>query len=213
MEPVILDEINVEIDRRKVFIVLGGANKKSGWSGGQARARIESAAERAGNLIEPKGIYTFTSGKKLKGPAAFRNLEKVAVCVCTIGNYLEDEAARLFQEGSLLEALVLDVAGSLAAESTAEYIDRAIKRLAEEKGEKTSRRASPGYGDWKVEGQRRIFEILPAKRIGVSLTRSMMMSPRKSISFAAHVAEDPVNLRSADSCRDCAGNDCPFGKL
>lgn len=213
MEPVVLSGINLEIDPRKVSLVLGGSGKAGRWSGNQARERIERSAEKAVGLIEPKGIYTFTSGKDLEGPAVFANLERVAVCVCTIGKYLEDEVARLFGEGDLLEALALDIAGSLAAESAADHMDRLIGRLAEDQGEKTSRRASPGYGDWKIEGQSRIFQILPAGRIGVTLTSSMMMSPRKSISFAVHVAGNPVELRSAASCRNCGDSDCPYGKL
>lgn len=43
-------------------------------------------------------------------------------------------------------------------------------------------RFSPGYGDLSLEAQCDIFRALePARRIGLSLTESMMMSPSKSV--------------------------------
>ena len=77
-------------------------------------------------------------------------------------------------------------------------------------GLKTSCRASPGYGDWDVKEQKYLFELVPAERIGVTLTESSMMVPRKSVSFAVHIAQDPVRLRSEGSCRNCYMETCPY---
>ena len=45
-------------------------------------------------------------------------------------------------------------------------------------------RFSAGYGDWSLQDQPRLFALLPHAQLGVSLLPSMMMVPRKSVSFA-----------------------------
>jgi len=45
------------------------------------------------------------------------------------------------------------------------------------------KRFAPGYKGWDVSGQKLIFSVLPAAEIGVRLTESFMMIPRKSYSF------------------------------
>ncbi|MGD1049334.1 MAG: vitamin B12 dependent-methionine synthase activation domain-containing protein [Candidatus Krumholzibacteriaceae bacterium] len=134
----------------------------------------------------------------------------MAVCVSTIGPALEAEVTRLAGAGELLKAVVLDSIGSVAAEAVAEYIDRTIAAEAAREGLKTSCRASPGYGDWDVRGQAAIFRLLPAERIGVLLSETFMMAPRKSISFAMHVAGEPEKLRSENSCGNCGRTDCLY---
>ena len=50
-------------------------------------------------------------------------------------------------------------------------------------GEHLTSRYSPGYGDLPIESQHTILNLLDASRkIGVSLTGSLMMVPSKSVS-------------------------------
>ena len=113
----------------------------------------------------------------------------------------------------MLRAVVLDAAGSVAAEAAAEYMDRAIQERAAAEGLRTSCRASPGYGDWDVREQKALFGLVPAGRIGVRLSESGMMIPRKSVSFAIHIDENPTRMRSENSCRNCDREDCPYRLL
>ena len=46
-----------------------------------------------------------------------------------------------------------------------------------------------------------------------SLSESFMMIPRKSVSFAIHIAEKPARMRSENSCRNCDIKDCPYRLL
>lgn len=213
MDPVVLRNIEVEIDRPEVERVLGNIGRRPlKMREGPSKPRIERALGMAGELIEPAAIYTITVGERLLWPSIFAGLERVAVCVCTIGPALEAKVAELSRLGEVLEAMVLDAAGSVAAEATADYVDGRITEIAAESGERASRRASPGYGDWGVTGQKGVFSVLPAERIGVKLGPGMMMLPRKSVSFAIHVAKEPLRLRSEKSCGNCDDGDCPYRK-
>jgi len=208
MEPVVVEGFSVEIDEDEVKRLLG--MKGSLRRNERVEDVVKRSLELAGGLIEPKGIYTIIKGSEYPSSDRFSDLSMVAFCVCTIGDRLEGEVQRLSKEDRLLEAVVLDSIGSVAAEAAAEHMDRVIQAIAAEKGLKTSCRASPGYGDWDVREQEGIFKLLPASRIGVRLTESYMMVPRKSVSFAIDISEKPARMRSENSCRNCPMKDCPY---
>jgi hypothetical protein len=215
MEPVILEGFSVEPDSAEMSRLLGRKNgaAASAPAAGRIADALETALEESKALIEPKAIYLSSAGSDLPGSRTFADLERVAFCVCTIGPALEERVTALSKEGDMLAAVVLDAIGSAAAEAVARYANDRIDDMAAEEGLRTSCRASPGYGDWDVKEQIALFELVPAGRIGVTLTESGMMVPRKSVSFAVHIAKEPVRLRSESSCRNCDMETCPYRLL
>jgi hypothetical protein len=210
MEPVVLENFDVAIDPAEVRRFLGTRGKGSPAPAERYGGIVNEGVETAKRLIAPKGIYAYAGGRELPGSTIFAHLDRMAFCVCTIGPALEAEVTRLSSGGEMLKAVVLDAIGSVAAEATAAHIDASIAAEAAREGLKTSCRASPGYGDWDVREQAAIFKLLPAERIGVRLSDTFMMSPRKSVSFAMHVAAEPERLRSENSCDNCGRKDCRY---
>jgi hypothetical protein len=216
MQPVILEGFQVEPDQRELVKLLGerhildDADDHDSAKAGKIKAAIGKALDDARSMIEPKGIYEIVTGGELDGPSGFAALERVAICICTIGIVLEETVKVAMDAGRMLDGIALDAVGSAAAEAVARYMNDRIDEAATAEGLKTSCRASPGYGDWDVGGQRRLFDLLPAERIGVTLTPGSMMVPRKSVSFAVHVDKNPVRLRSENSCRNCDMDTCPY---
>lgn len=210
MEPVILEGFALDVDPNEVRRLLGRKQGSAKEHDPRAEKAIAEGIEAAKGLVEPKGIYLYAAGRDLPGSTVFAHLDRMAFAVCTIGPRLEAEVTALSNRGELLSAVVLDAIGSTAAEATADAIDRRIAAEAKAQGLKTSCRASPGYGDWDVREQRGIFALVPAGRIGVTLGESCMMMPRKSVSFAVHVAAEPEMLRSENSCENCRRRDCAF---
>ena len=210
MTPVLIENFSVTIDTVEVRRYLGSKDRKRPAPGERYDDVLNEVLRAAKGLVAPRGIYTYAAGRELGGPAGFTRLDRMAVCVSTIGPALEAEVTRLSGTGELLKAVVLDSIGSVAAEAVADYIDRIIGAEAAREGLKTSCRASPGYGDWDVRGQAAVFRLLPAERIGVRLSETFMMAPRKSISFAMHVAGEPERLRSQNSCGNCGRTDCLY---
>jgi len=210
MEPFILENFSVAIDPAGVRRFLGSKGRKRPAPGERYDDVVNDEMRAAVPLIAPKGIYTYAAGLELARSKIFAHLDRMAFCVCTIGPALEAEVTRLAGAGELLKAVVLDSIGSVAAEAVADYIDTKIAEESAREGLKTSCRASPGYGDWDVREQAAVFALLPAARIGVSLSETFMMTPRKSISFAMHVANEPERLRSENSCGNCGRTDCLY---
>lgn len=215
MEPVILEGFDIEPDSDELSRLLGrkngeGIGAPAAAAAGKVSKALDAALEESKDLIVPKAICVTAAGADLHGSEMFTDLEKVAFCVCTIGPALEERVTVLSRDGDILAAVVLDAIGSAAAEAVARYANDRIDEVAAAEGLKTSCRASPGYGDWDVKEQKALFTLVPAGRIGVTLTANSMMVPRKSVSFAVHIAEDPVRLRSESSCRNCDMETCPY---
>jgi hypothetical protein len=213
MELIILEGFSVRIDPAEVMRFLGSREGGREGTGRRLEKAVEEALSMAQGLLAPKGIYTVIAGRDLPGSKMFDELERVAFCICTIGPGVEKEISALSEKGELLEAIVLDSIGSVAAEAVAEYIDGRIQAEALREGLKTSCRVSPGYGDWDIREQVSIFHLLPGERIGVRLSEGYMMIPRKSISFAIQIAEEPIRMRSENSCANCDRVDCPYRLL
>jgi hypothetical protein len=210
MEPVVLEGFAIDIDPAGVRRFLGSKGRTRPAPGERYDDVVNDSIKAAGPLIAPKGIYTYAAGRDLPGSTIFAHLDRMAFSVCTIGPALEAEVTRLAGGGELFQAVVLDSIGSVAAEAVAEHIDRRIAAEAAAAGLKTSCRASPGYGDWDVREQGALFALVPAERIGVRLSETFMMTPRKSISFAMHIAKKPEMLRSENSCGNCERTDCLY---
>jgi cobalamin-dependent methionine synthase I len=83
----------------------------------------------------------------------------------------------------MMKALILDAIGSEAVEQVARQTDKVLCEKAREIDLWPSKRFSPGYKSWNIEEQRYIFRMIPGEDIGVTLNESLMMIPRKSVSF------------------------------
>jgi hypothetical protein len=88
---------------------------------------------------------------------------------------------------SLSKALMLQAIGTAQAEA---LCDSFCKDMESELQTKLRKRFSPGYGDLSLEVQKDIFALLePTKRIGVSLSDQMIMTPTKSVTAIAGICE------------------------
>jgi hypothetical protein len=135
--------------------------------------------------------------------------EKVAFFACTIGNYLEDLSAYLADNGLVLQATVLDAIGSGTAEKLAVWVEQSIRKDAGRDGLVVSRRFSPGYCDWDVSQQVLVFKALGNNAAGVTLNKSMLMAPQKSVSGIVGIGRPGKDIEQYNPCVTCLKKDCP----
>ncbi len=169
------------------------------------KKEIASLIEESRGLVEPKAVYTYLelvkiagndvhleSGDVLKGVILADMLkcgQKVAPYVVTIGPKLEDRASKLARENVFL-AFILEKIGDYALE-----IAKGSMKLLVEKtlADKVSD-FGPGEGTGKlfgIEQQAVLFQILkPSKNVGVRLTPSYLMIPKKSMSGVFAVTDE-----------------------
>lgn len=168
------------------------------------RLRIVSARQKTVRL--EKGI-TFT-GKRLV--ALLNGAQFVRLFLITIGDGIEHLATSLMHRGEHLDGYILDRIGSLAVEASTEATENTFRRKYESKGKSVSMRVSSGYCDWPVEEQSEVARALDFSRIGVSLTRTCMMVPKKSISGLVAIAPKGRFTGRASPCSVCDLKECSF---
>ena len=94
-------------------------------------------------------------------------------------------------------------------EKLAGEIEAEIRREAAADGLVVSRRVSPGYCDWDISQQKRLFQLLDSNTAGVTLTENKLMMPRKSISGVIGIGLPGKDIEKYNSCLTCTKKDCP----
>jgi hypothetical protein len=155
------------------------------------RTTIGEERRRALTLVRPASLWTVIDYKETNRHPVFAGAIRVALCLCTIGPALEAAVAELM-ETDVLRGLILDAFGSQAVAEISRQTERNVAARARELGLVPSKRFAPGYRSWPVEEQAFLFSRLPADRIGVRLTDSYMMIPRKSYSFRVNFCAGPA---------------------
>jgi hypothetical protein len=184
-----IENFRVEFDEKRILRLIG-YKKRSTEIKEPIKSLITEEKEKLDYLLHPASIYTIVGYDETNKHLVFKDAEKVAICICTIGPELEQEIEKLMEKNEMTRALILDALGSEAAEEVAIQSDRILAEKARVMNLWPSKRYSPGYGKWDVKEQRFIFRMLTAADIGVRLTESCMMVPRKSISFRINFYKD-----------------------
>lgn len=115
--------------------------------------------------------------------------------------------------GDVAAGAASDALASVLAEQAAEAAEARLRALAAAEGLYLTGRYSPGYGDWPIGVQPRIAALLDTpRRIGLCVTDTCLMLPRKSITAALGLSRTPVTGRRA-GCAHCALRDkCEYRK-
>ena len=136
-----------------------------------------------------------------------RNLDraqKVFPFIMTVGPELERTAASL---GDLLRQYYLEEMANIVLERTADWL---AEKLSRRWGFPGLSCMSPGsLEDWPISEQPKLFSLFgdTEKSVGVRLTKSLLMVPRKSISGILFPSEEGFI-----SCRLCPRENCPARK-
>ena len=175
---------------------------------GEALSLAEPKVGFAEAYVEEKGPdEVVISGRRFSSRVLRKNLDgigRVFPAVVTIGNRLEQKADRA---KDLLERYYLDMIGNLIlAEARSEASCRICRRFAIDR----LSWMSPGsLEDWPIEAQRPLFALLDGVEaaVGVQLTESLLMLPRKSVSGIFFPSETTFF-----SCRLCPRPHCESRK-
>ncbi len=140
--------------------------------------------------------------------------EKVACLAVTVGENIEREVTGRFRKGKYLSSMLLDAAATAAVEQAADLTEKAIFREVSREGYKMKSRYSPGYGDWSLVQQKDLYRLTGADEVGIKLTISMMLMPRKSVTAIIgleKVCTDKKNSPDEEkSCANCNNENCMF---
>lgn len=197
---------NIIIEFKSIEVPLKAVRKRLGYPsgmtdlGGEAQRIFDEELSVVSDLLEPKGVYTRlqirsneNSQLRFKNTEFTVNSEQVCkmlktseivtVFMATIGRRLETRVKELMDAGEMARGVILDAIGSETADEVADRMHRDIlSNLARESGMIVTPRFSPGYGDWPVSVQNEFAAIAGGDQIGIQVTESSLMVPRKSVS-------------------------------
>ena len=198
---------NLPFDDAEIARILSGGRRNRGFPD-TLLDRLNAAKDEARELIRPKAIYDIFDRKDLPHRECFDEAQKVVLAICTIGSALPDLAKKLMQDGRLVEGVLFDAIGSVAAEAVAGEINIIINERAKDLSLQVTERFSPGYCHWDISDQQLFFDKLNAKKINVALTDSFIMVPVKSICFAVNMGDNVLDSHWENRCMDCNEKDC-----
>ena len=128
------------------------------------------------------------------------------VLAVTVGMGVERELRRLSFVDPV-EQVVFDAAGTTVVERAADACESLVVAAAWERGLYTNFRFSPGYGDMPLETQPVLLAALDAqRRLGITLSKSLLMSPTKSVTAVIGLFNEP-QVDGHASCGDCLCRD------
>ena len=94
--------------------------------------------------------------------------------------------------------------GSALAEQVCDGAEQTLRQMLKAEGLYLTGRFSPGYGDWPISVQPLLAQALDTpRRMGMCVTESFLMLPRKSVTAVLGVSGQPVTGYRA-GCGHCA---------
>ncbi|UCE44364.1 MAG: vitamin B12 dependent methionine synthase [Candidatus Bathyarchaeota archaeon] len=213
----VLDAIPVELDPETVL-------KQLHLTSGKYVEEVQELIKTAHSVIHPKAIYEVSyvdsrsddsveiDGVSFTSRVLRINLEKIERVfpyIMTIGKELEDTANSF---SDLVKRYCLETIGNITIDSIGTYFEGFLKRRY--RLEKISEMNPGSLEDWPITQQEQLFSLFGNVKdlIGVELTDSLLMIPRKSASGIYFPTE--VTFYSCLLCprKKCEERQAPYDK-
>ena len=152
------------------------------------------------------GIFSLEGGALLRGNVLakhFAHAEELCAMVCTIGSRLEQKVSDYMSHDDRLRAILLDSIGSEAVDMLAQDACRIIREDSGLRSYEAGSPLSPGMPGFPLKEQVVVCGMVQAERIGVSLTETAMMIPRKSMSMIVGLGVNMPKWTKTEFCEIC----------
>lgn len=178
--------------------------------------RLSPAAAAAVFPLERKNGLLFCGGTELRGQAIAARMSGCERCIAlavTLG-FETDRMISVLGQTDTYRAVLADACATAATETLA---DRATALCRETfcRDKKITYRFSPGYGDLPLDMQQELLDLVDARRLlGLTVSRSMLLSPIKSVTAFIGIAEgDCRDDTLPHGCESCfMQKTCPYRK-
>lgn len=138
-----------------------------------------------------------------------KQCKKVVLFAATLGIEI-DKLINKYEIINIAKASVVQSCAAACIEKYCDMIQEDIKIKAKDEQLYVRPRFSPGYGDLTLMAQKDIFRILECtKRMGLTLTQSLMMYPTKSVTAFIGLTPNPQSCH-VDKCKICRNIGCEF---
>ena len=192
-----------KLNRNEAVRYLGGAGIRLNYRMDVLMDECEKAVlEKA----SPKYLYVekdlpcpqIMGGKDIE--SLLNGCEKAIVMCATVGSEV-DKLIRISQISDMARAVVMDSLASVAVEQVCNAFDKIIAEKYSDYN--MTFRFSPGYGDYPIELQKIILQMLDApKKIGLCTNDNFLLTPTKSVTAVLGLSKNPIE-RKKRGCAIC----------
>ena len=147
--------------------------------------------------------YSKNLGKNLKG------CERVILFAATLGIQV-DLLIERYVKLQISQGVIMQAAAAAMIEQFCDECQEELRQKMESEGWYLRPRFSPGYGDFSLNHQTEIISVLQCpKKIGLTLTDSLLMAPAKSVTAVIGLSriKQPCHRHG---CEVCEKKDCVF---
>jgi hypothetical protein len=176
---------------------------------GHIRATCGYQVIRTDVGVEPRLLHcrgvTFECGPRIC--RHLRGSEALVWFAATLGDGFDRWSKGFFElEQDPYLGYLADAIGSVAVESVVDWLEERIDEEIAPLGLSRTNRLSPGYCDWDVAEQHKLFKLLGEGFCGIHLTESALMLPIKSVTGVIGIG--PGMKRLAHNCQLCSMEHC-----
>lgn len=217
------EDIQNALNRKEIFRYLGYGAKEPDT---MTQTIIDEVLSKLLHEITPKSIYrlcdcriendsVFIGDLEIKSRNLAGNLAQcstAALFAATLG-VEADKLLQRYEVINMAQASMAQACGAACIEAYCNLVQEEIRLDAQKKSGVPlfiRPRFSPGYGDLPLETQIDIFRVLDCtKRIGLTLTQSLLMYPTKSVTAFIGFTNNPNNCH-IEKCQNCGKTDCEY---
>lgn len=142
---------------------------------------------------------------ELEGNDIKNLLSECEICVvfaATLGVEI-DRYVRSMQVRDFAQSIILDSCASSIIESFCNILNKELELKYKSDKLYLTDRFSPGYGDMPIESQKKLCDVMELpKKIGVNVSSSGIMIPRKSVTAIIGISKEKQSKRFS-GCENC----------
>lgn len=211
----------MDISRREILRYLGYGRQKADE---RVNDLIEECLSELEHVVSPKSVsrlfplrllpdysidFTCFQTRSQNLSKNLRDCDQVLFFAATLGTGA-DVLIKKYTMLQMSKAVTMQAAATAMLEEYCDCINRQMKAEYETQGYYLRPRFSPGYGDFPLECQRKLTAVLDVgKRIGITLTDSLLMLPSKSVTAVMGVSKKPYRCE-VKGCEVCEKTDCAY---
>jgi hypothetical protein len=159
-----------------------------------------------------KGSVHLEEGPEFKSSKLSKtlsNCNEIVSYIMTLGGDIECEINRLMDQKHLAEAYILDAMASVTADNMVTMFHQRMEGEYKSQGKQVTLCFSPGYCDWPITDQKKLFGMFDSNELDIELTDSCFMQPRKSISGVFGItSSDSSHEEQYNPCSECSRHSC-----
>ncbi len=202
-EIIIFDHVLIPLPKDRIYKRLGYRDNITKVRPTQKK-EVDGYIKDALKLINLKAAARYIKVKKISSPVIrlsvntefssnhlcglLTGCQEALFMAATAGNKIIKAIQKDSLDKNIMRSVVFDAVASEMTDSGLDWLMEYFnKKLARKNKRLTRRRFSAGYGDFLLKDQKKIFELLKLKKIGVNINRDYFLIPEKSVTAVAGV--------------------------